>query len=297
MPGKVRAYPAGERAGACVFYGSMRTPGLRTPAGSTAALAPRSAAANGSGRWRSYQGRWSRPTAWWWVIVPPAAITASRRRRLDLVPLLDLAAAPRRGDDREVRRRAVRIDVGEAARQTRRARRRRDARTRRRSPGARVHHRGVELREPVPGDRRLEGVAEDAQRRRTCRAGRARRGRRCRHAPTGSAPAAPSTGGFTAARLARRRRGRSPPWLARRRSSASSAIQRPSTGWCGRLEAEDQERLARRPGSGERRLGRVEQPAVGRVQARLRERRAPPRRRRRSRRRRRPAESLQRGRS
>src|SRR5688572_16946099 len=49
-------------------YGSIRTPGFRMAAGSTAAFAARRAAANGSGRWRSYQGRWSRPTAWWWVI-------------------------------------------------------------------------------------------------------------------------------------------------------------------------------------------------------------------------------------
>src|SRR6185437_13404241 len=32
------------------------TPGFITPDGSTAAFAPRSAAANGSGRWRSYHG-------------------------------------------------------------------------------------------------------------------------------------------------------------------------------------------------------------------------------------------------
>jgi hypothetical protein len=38
---------------------------------------PAARSANGSGRWRSYQGRWSRPTAWWWVIVPPAASSAS----------------------------------------------------------------------------------------------------------------------------------------------------------------------------------------------------------------------------
>jgi len=43
--------------------GSTRTPGFRMPAGSTAAFAARSASANGSGRWRSYHGRWSRPTA------------------------------------------------------------------------------------------------------------------------------------------------------------------------------------------------------------------------------------------
>ena len=36
---------------------SISTPGFSMPAGSTAAFAPRSAAANGSGRWRSYQGR------------------------------------------------------------------------------------------------------------------------------------------------------------------------------------------------------------------------------------------------
>src|SRR5207302_9099388 len=40
-------------------HGSISTPGFSTPAGSTAALAARSALANGSGRWRSYQGRWS----------------------------------------------------------------------------------------------------------------------------------------------------------------------------------------------------------------------------------------------
>ena len=47
------------------------------PAGSTAVFAARSASANGSGRCRSYQGLWSRPTAWWWVIVPPAPAIAS----------------------------------------------------------------------------------------------------------------------------------------------------------------------------------------------------------------------------
>ena len=45
-------------------HGSSSTPGLRMPAGSSADLAARKAAANGSGRCRSYQGRWSRPTAW-----------------------------------------------------------------------------------------------------------------------------------------------------------------------------------------------------------------------------------------
>src|SRR5262249_13790721 len=44
-------------------HGSMSTPGLSTPAGSSTRLAARNASAKGSGRWRSYQGRWSRPTA------------------------------------------------------------------------------------------------------------------------------------------------------------------------------------------------------------------------------------------
>ena len=39
----------------------------------------------------------------------------------------------------------------------------------------------------------------------------------------------------------------------------------------GGLEAEHEQRLARRPGVGERRLGGVEQAAVGRVEARLRD--------------------------
>src|SRR5439155_5238991 len=57
--------------------GSISAPGFMMPAGSTAALAARSARAKGSGRWRSYHGRWSRPTAWWWVIVPPWRRSAS----------------------------------------------------------------------------------------------------------------------------------------------------------------------------------------------------------------------------
>ena len=54
----------GARAHQLAGARSTSTPGLSMPAGSTAALAARSAAANGSGRWRSYHGRWSRPTAW-----------------------------------------------------------------------------------------------------------------------------------------------------------------------------------------------------------------------------------------
>ena len=43
---------------------SKSTPGFSTPAGSSSRLAARSARAKASGRSRSYQGRWSRPTAW-----------------------------------------------------------------------------------------------------------------------------------------------------------------------------------------------------------------------------------------
>ena len=101
--------------------GSIRTPGLRIPFGSSSALAARSAAANGC-----------RALA----VVPGAVIAADRvvvgdraarfdhrlrGRGLDLVPLLDLAAAHRRGEHREVGRRPVRIDVGEAAADPRRA--------------------------------------------------------------------------------------------------------------------------------------------------------------------------------
>jgi hypothetical protein len=47
----------------CWRQGSISTPGLRTPAGSSAFLAARSARANGSGLSVSYQRRCSRPTA------------------------------------------------------------------------------------------------------------------------------------------------------------------------------------------------------------------------------------------
>jgi esterase/lipase len=46
-----------------VGYGSISTPGLSKACGSKVAFAAFSAAANNGGRWRSYQGRWSRPTA------------------------------------------------------------------------------------------------------------------------------------------------------------------------------------------------------------------------------------------
>ena len=46
-----------------VGHGSMSTPGFRMPRGSSAAFAAPRAAAKPAGRSRSYQGRWSRPTA------------------------------------------------------------------------------------------------------------------------------------------------------------------------------------------------------------------------------------------
>src|SRR6476469_2617867 len=58
------ATPRGPKRVATAQAGSISTPGLSMPAGSSSALAARSAAAKGAGRWRSYQGRWSRPTAW-----------------------------------------------------------------------------------------------------------------------------------------------------------------------------------------------------------------------------------------
>ena len=85
------------------------------PAGSSARLAAASAAPNRAGRWRSYQGMWSRPTAWWWVIVPPPSITASDARVLDLPPLPEQGAVATCGMEREIGRRAVGVDVGEPA--------------------------------------------------------------------------------------------------------------------------------------------------------------------------------------
>src|SRR3954447_6417213 len=84
-----------------------------------------------------------------------------RDGRLDLVPLLDLAPAAGRAQDREVGSRAVGVDVGEATRQPRRPRTvgRGPAGVRDRPPGG-LHHVGVEGLEAIPGDRGLERVAQ-----------------------------------------------------------------------------------------------------------------------------------------
>src|SRR5262249_17163545 len=71
------AHAAGPEHTGAHRAGSISTPGFMMPSGSTAALAPRKAAANGAGRCCSYHLRCSRPTAWWWVMVPPSPITTS----------------------------------------------------------------------------------------------------------------------------------------------------------------------------------------------------------------------------
>src|SRR5437763_2230339 len=78
-------------------------------------------------------------------------------RRLDLVPLCELTAAPRRRHDREVRRRTVGIDVGEPAGHA--------------ALAADLAHRGLrrlgdladEVAKAIPGDRGLERLDEQTQ--------------------------------------------------------------------------------------------------------------------------------------
>ena len=143
--GGVPAARSGSRKGSAGRerrQGSRRTPGLRMPAGSSSALAARRAAAKGAGRWRSYQGRWSRPTAWWWVIVPPPSISASETAAL--ISSHCSTSPPRIAgrEHGEVRGDAVGIGVGEAAGDDRRApplaRRPRDLGD---DPPRRLHHR------------------------------------------------------------------------------------------------------------------------------------------------------------
>src|SRR5699024_11109789 len=68
-PADLRCARTLRAAAAYTVCVSSRTPGFSTSAGSSAFFAAPRAAANGSGRCRSYQGRWSQPTAWWWVTV------------------------------------------------------------------------------------------------------------------------------------------------------------------------------------------------------------------------------------
>src|SRR6185312_3837460 len=100
------------------------------------------------------------------VVVGDRAAAAGQRLGdggLDLVPLLDLPTADRRGEDGEVRGDAVGVGMGETTGDERRptalARRPGDL-----GDGAAsgLHHRRVELLEPIPGDRRLERLREHA---------------------------------------------------------------------------------------------------------------------------------------
>jgi hypothetical protein len=75
-----------------------------------------------------------------------------RGRRLDLLPLLHLAAPHRRGEHGEVGGRSVRIGVGDPAGHAPLAEGRRRA----------LADRGHKVVEAVPGDGGLEGLGEDA---------------------------------------------------------------------------------------------------------------------------------------
>src|SRR6185312_12796537 len=80
-----------------------------------------------------------------------------RGRELDLVPLLQLLAGPAGRVDRIIGRGAVEVHVGETARDHAAA-----ARLAHRLPGGRQHTL-VELPEAVPGDGRLEGLADQPE--------------------------------------------------------------------------------------------------------------------------------------
>ena len=251
-------------------HGSDQHARVEDARGSTAALAARSASANGSGRWRSYQGRWSRPTAWWCVIVPPAASIASEAAALISSHCSSSRPAPRRREHREVGRRAVRVDVREAAV------------TRPSGPSAAAAARApsaTKSREAVPGDRGLERLGEDA--------GRDQRVAQVGHLEEGVAPGALAT--RRASRVGRPRR-RASQQLERLRHPGVERV-------VGGLEAEHEQRLAVRRRAGQRRLARVEQAAVRRVQAATARARAPPRRPARTSRRGRAADALKRGRA
>ena len=177
---------------------------------------------------------------------------------LDLVPLLDLAAAHRRRQDGEVGRGAVGVDVGEAAADAGRAgalgRHAADLGDR---LARRLHHRRVELLEAVPGDRRLEGLREHA-------AGDegVAQVRRQQKRPAPGADRVVTVAG----RAARTSSPASPPWS---RAIAERQVHRGVDRVVGGLEAEDQQVRAAVAGAGQLRLGGVEQAAVGGMQAGL----------------------------
>jgi hypothetical protein len=185
------------------------------------------------------------------------------RGRLDLLPLGQLVAAPGGRQHREVRRRAVRIDVREPARD--------GPVTSERLPRA-FAYRPDELVEAIPGHCGLERLGEDPG----CDEGVAQVG----HLKEGVAPgglrvAAPARArrGGVAARPRRAAIGRRP--LLRTAAVVLAQLERAGHPWLElvvrRLEAQHQQGASVRRGPGERRLARVQQPAVRRVEAGLRQ--------------------------
>src|SRR5918999_762757 len=133
-----------------------RTPGLSTPAGSTAALAATKASPNGPGRCRSYQGRCWRPTAWWWVMVPPAVSTASAAAAFTSAHCESSLPAGG-GQHGEIWGGPIRVGVGEPA-----GHRAAPAHLGQGGPGG-PGDLVDQLVEAVPGDRGLEGLDQDSE--------------------------------------------------------------------------------------------------------------------------------------
>ena len=217
------------------------------PAGSRACLAARSAARE---RLRAL------------AVVPRAVVAADRvvvgdgaavrddrlaRRRLDLVPHRDLGAAAARRDDGEVRRRPVRVDVGEPAgdQPRRRSAARRGAASR--PPRAAV--------ERGPTVHAVSNVSTTTP----SRASASRRYGAPQERVAARRPAAPSPAAACAVRPCRRG--------PRHRSTARSS--RASTGWSADSKPSSSRRrpsVAPAPSAASQ---RVEQPAVARAQPRL----------------------------
>ena len=228
-------------------HGSISTPGLRMPL----------RVDGGLGR---AQRRGERLRAL--AVVPGAVVAADRvvvgdraagrldrlrGGRLDLVPLLELGAAPGRREHREVGRGAVGVGVREAAGHaalgpSAAAARSRTAATNSSKRSQVIAVSKVSARMPA-GDQRVAQVG--------------RRRKASRQAPSDSPRRSRCLAAVVAAQLERPRH----PGVDR---------------VVGRLEAEHQQRAAVRGGAGQRRLAGVEQPAVRRVEAATGRARAPP---------------------
>ena len=202
----------------------------------------------------SYQGRWRRPTAWWCVMVAPLASRASPAAFLTASHCAISSPARPGADEGEVRGGAVGVDVREAAREkasaARRLHRRLDAHA----------HALVQRLEAVPRARRLERVRHDPE---------AHEGAlQVRRVHEGLAPrlgarvATPLVDAF----LRPRRR------AAVLEGERERAVDPRAHRLVRRLEGEEQHRAAVRRDAVEHRLARIEQAAVGRVQAALRDR-------------------------